>query len=132
MIDRVCIHRFYKRALIHDLREMGQQFGDVHPRIAVLLEFEWRTHAEQILLTAGHCGDALSLSHAIWKILARHFGQLRLWIKQVQLRWSSGHKQIDDAFRTWLAMQCPQCTWYCHRAIFVARESRWVQQTGEP
>ena len=76
-----------------------QQLGDVHAALAVLRELERRPDAEQILLPAGHAGDALALADAVGQVLAGHLGELRLRIEQIEVRRRAGHEQVDDALR---------------------------------
>ncbi len=81
------------------LARLRQELGEVHAGLAMLGEFEGRADAEEVLLAAGHAGDALAFADAVGQVLAGHFGELRLGIEEVEVRGRAGHEEVDDPLR---------------------------------
>src|SRR5262245_2026529 len=56
--------------------------------------------AEQSRMAANE-GEALAFDEFLWARFAIVFGQFRLVVEQIEMRWRSDHVQIDDPFCRW-------------------------------
>jgi hypothetical protein len=131
VIDRIGVHRAHEGAVIDDLRQVRQQLGDVHARLPVLLKLEGRTDAKKILLPAGHRGNALPLAHAVRQVLSGHFGELRLRIEKIEMRWRTGHEEVNDPFRLGSEVQPPQSPRDLWTIARLERKEAWIEQRSQ-
>ena len=82
---------------------MWQAVGEPSAGLAVLLEGELR--AQHFWHTLDE-GKLLALEEFLGAILAIEFGQIRLVVEQLVLRWRTGHVQVDHALgRGWKLRQ---------------------------
>ena len=89
MIDSVAGHRPNETDIIQHRTGLRKQLTDFSPGLPEFLELKLRPVTDQWLTL--ELRKLLPLGHAIGHGLAMHFRQLRLVIKRLQMRGTTGH-----------------------------------------
>ena len=102
VVEGFGIKTLHEGDIVHDAREMRQQFGEPDTRFAVLLEFVIRAEDGGIL---ADLGQADVFKNLFGHLLAVALDQFRLVVEQVQMRGTAGLEKINDVFGLGLEMR---------------------------
>jgi hypothetical protein len=100
VIDGIAVQRANHGQLVRNGGRVRQEITDPLARLAVAGELEVRAGYWKTLLIARHQRDALCPLYAGGQLLAVHLVRFRFVVEQVEMRWTPGHKQMNDTLRS--------------------------------
>ena len=82
---------------VSDGAEVGEDFGEPHAALAMLVEFE-HGGCDEFFASFGHGGHALAVGDGVGEDFFEAFVELGLVVEEIELAGGSGHEEKDDAF----------------------------------
>ena len=100
VIDGFAVDRADEADLVGDLLGPGQQFAQFHPALPGRFEGVLAGDDDKAILVGYHASDSLAAEHGLRHVLAESSGDLRLGIKQIEMRRAAGLEKEDDPLGT--------------------------------